>query len=257
MARTFQDFASKGSGCASSHSFARSRLRIRTNIAIPILPISRDSRYSAVSFFEHVSLSYTSNRDTLHPRQILLSPLVKFSYHSLADSYFIWTTSSWLCIMRFCGIHLPTYIEREKQLGFDLGPRMWERYRSTKIIEMINVQGMSVPSWTWTIDRESKIYEVLEEFKNLGPGAFSCYTYGPDAVLDHHMWKYSCWPEKNFPFIVRPIPPGLRHLHHSYLTAINLAMARFERRQAKKTAKRDGVRYRKKKTIMPGSWIEC
>ena len=157
--------------------------------------------------------------------------------------------------MRFCGICIPTYIEHETRLGINLSTCSWEKYRSEKMIEMISVEGTEVPSWRWTINRESEAYEVLEEFKNFGPGAFRWYTFGANAAAYHSQWKMVCAPEWNFPFIMTPIRANWRH-DPSYQVAANLAMARFDRRQAKKIAKRDGFKNWKKKTVMPGSWIE-
>jgi hypothetical protein len=107
-------------------------------------------------------------------------------------------------------------------------------------------------SWDWFIDVNGKAFEVLEEFKNFGPGDvdyFARYVCGPGSLGN---WPFF-FSRRDFYVTVAKL--GL--WDEKSAAIVQLAEDRFERRWQKKTmklARAQGILQRGPK--VPGAWID-
>lgn len=107
-------------------------------------------------------------------------------------------------------------------------------------------------SWDWFIDANGKAFEVLEEFKNFGPGAVDDMAYflrGPESLANwpffYPRWDYYVTEAK------------FASWDEDVATNAQLAEDRFERRwqkKAMKLARAQGILQRGPK--VPGAWID-
>jgi hypothetical protein len=104
-------------------------------------------------------------------------------------------------------------------------------------------------SWDWFIDANGKAFEVLEEFKNFGPGVVDENAYCPGS-LDNWPFFYPRWDFYG-------TRARFRSWDENSAAITQLAEDRFERRwrkKAMKLARAQGLLQRGPK--VPGAWID-
>jgi hypothetical protein len=108
-------------------------------------------------------------------------------------------------------------------------------------------------SWEWFIDPEGSAFDVLEEFKNFGPGLHD---------LQDSFWNLELARDRNWPFFypswqycVQEREEG--STYETYIAIARRAEERFERRWYKKVmklARAQGLFHKGPK--IPGGWID-
>jgi hypothetical protein len=177
-----------------------------------------------------------------------LMSVVEYSFESRSLG------GEWINILLESGVNVADYLRTEYRLHFDSSkslPMMqefWETdYRPRYLI--ISEETLSI-SWEWFIDPEGKAFDLLEEFKNSGPGRHDEWFDGYQPIL-----------ALNWPFFYPRWPCFLKY--ESYLVddeeieILRHAKARFERRwnkKAMKLARAQGITHRGPK--LPGAWID-
>lgn len=173
---------------------------------------------------------------------------------------------SWLEMLKTCGVNISSYLETESTLIDKFGFNPYTNGRKMKKITL-DFDGLPMPSWRWELPTESSIIEVMEEFRNLGPGKMELEPFwlDPEGPDDFKSWKaenlYPDWSQ--FPFLLSPLDlvnvddDILYALWHreTYNLAVEIRDKRIARRQAKKWRKaRAGDKPLSNK--MPGTWVE-
>jgi hypothetical protein len=163
---------------------------------------------------------------------------------------------AWLDILAELRLDVVGYLRNEYCFHFDPSKSlpMLEGYLSTDFRARCLIVSEETPaiSWDWFIDANGKAFEVLEEFKNFGPGA-----------VDDMAWYYGC-PRSlnNWPFFYPRWDfygawARFRSWDEDSAAIAQLAEDRFERRWQKKAvklARAQGILQRGPK--VPGAWID-
>lgn len=179
---------------------------------------------------------------------------------------------TWLEILRRAGVCLSNYLEQEHQLLL----REWDGFHvdsydntpdtavTTRRITMVKIGGFMAPTWRHCTDPDSHAYEVLEEFKNLGPGRSDWLPPLPPYPThekDYKIWTTCKSPSDYFPFYPTPLRDEEHdmkrypYLYKTYDLAVKITTARFQQRQAKKMGKSRPKR-KAPASKMPGSWVD-
>jgi hypothetical protein len=156
---------------------------------------------------------------------------------------------AWLDILTEMRLDVAEYLRTEYCFHFDPSKSLpildGDRRTDYRARRLVVSEETPAISWDWFIDANGKAFEVLEEFKNFGPGA-----------VDDMDWYHGCLRLRNWPFFY----PRWAHDESWYesSTAIaQLAKDRFERRwhkKAMKLARAQGILQRGPK--VPGAWID-
>jgi hypothetical protein len=163
---------------------------------------------------------------------------------------------AWLDILIELRIDVVEYLRTEYSHHFDPSkslPMLRKNYRTDfRPRYLIISEETPSASWDWFINAEGKAFDVLEEFKNFGPGRHDVLRalQNPGAAYN--------WP---FFYPVRQwCVQQLREYpscHKDTIAIAQLAEDRFERRwhkKAMKLARAQGIIHRGPK--MPGAWID-
>jgi hypothetical protein len=166
----------------------------------------------------------------------------------------------WLDILMGSRIDVVEYLRTEHRLHFDpsrsLPMLRSERYHDYRARYLIISEEPPSLSWDWFIDAEGNAFEVLEEFKNFGPGRHALYNdyYQPSSMPNwpffYHRWHWLA--ERKAHGLLYKV-----QIAHAQLAHAQLAEERFERRWHKKGAKlarAQGLARRGLK--IPGAWID-
>jgi hypothetical protein len=164
---------------------------------------------------------------------------------------------AWLDILTEMRLDVVEYLRTEYCFHFDPSkslPMLEEDFHRTYPHARRLVVSEETPSisWDWFIDANGKAFEVLEEFKNFGPGAVNdidWFGLFPGSLVT---WPFF-YPRWDF--------SGTRARFRSWFgnsaAIVQLAEDRFERRwqkKAMKLARAQGVLQRGPK--VPGAWID-
>jgi hypothetical protein len=152
---------------------------------------------------------------------------------------------AWLDILTELRLDVVEYLRTEYCFHFDPSkslPMLDADWRTDdRARRLVVSEEMPAISWDWFIDANGKAFEVLEEFKNFGPGAIS-------GLIDSNKWPffYHRWDRAKF-----------RSWDENSAAIAQLAEDRFERRwhkKATKLARAQGLLQRGPK--VPGAWID-
>jgi hypothetical protein len=163
---------------------------------------------------------------------------------------------AWLDILTELRLDVVEYLRTEYRFHFDPSKSLpilsadWRTdYRARRLV--VSEETPSI-SWDWFIDANGKAFEVLEEFKNFGPGAvddIDWFVHGPRS-LNNWPFFYPIWDF--YGTRARFIP-----WYEITPAKVQLAEDRFERRwqkKAMKLARAQGILQRGPK--VPGAWID-
>jgi hypothetical protein len=162
---------------------------------------------------------------------------------------------AWLDILTELRLDVAEYLRTEHCIHFDPSKSlpMLEGNEETdfRARRLIVSEEPPAISWDWFIDANGKAFEVLEEFKNFGPGA-----------VDRVDWYHGCPMLCNWPFFYSRwdfywTRASFRTRNEDPPAIVQLAEDRFERRwqkKAMKLARAQGILQRGPK--VPGAWID-
>jgi hypothetical protein len=158
---------------------------------------------------------------------------------------------AWLDILTEMRLDVVEYLRTEYCFHFDPSkslPMLEEDFHGKYPHARRLVVSEETPSisWDWFIDANRKAFEVLEEFKNFGPGAVD--------IID---WYRGCPRLCNWPFFYPRWAFIVRFRNKNSAAIAQFAEDRFERRwqkKAMKLARAQGILQRGPK--VPGAWID-
>ena len=157
----------------------------------------------------------------------------------------------WVDTLRRSGVDVVKYLQTERT-RYSLDSRslhMFRPYLSLYEAErylMISEETQRI-SWDWYVDPSGKAFEVLEEFKNFGPGVYSDY-YEQCDMLELWPFIYSDWQD-----CARKVHLGFANLEEKRIARI--FEDRMEYRQQKKDVKLARAQGVRKGQKVPGAWI--
>ncbi|CAM1504755.1 Fc.00g023460.m01.CDS01 [Cosmosporella sp. VM-42] len=181
----------------------------------------------------------------------------------------------WAEILQAAGVDLRSYLDWEIpycEKHFGNGEPYNHNKDWPREFRLEQVSGFTMPAWRRRMKPDGHAFEVRNEFQQLGPFRLRPTSYRLiNEVLYHHqpsgrIWKNASqigW-EHDWPFFVPAVNDDLTGLYDnpnwesiipSYREARWLMEQRFERRQQRKLLKRGQLKKRRR-AIMPGSWVE-
>jgi len=164
----------------------------------------------------------------------------------------------WLDALRSAGVDVVEYLRGELQYrryDSELQLTMLQPHRKHNYRERYLVISEDPPkvSWEWFIDPEGSAFDVLEEFKNFGPGSHGLWSAFESSELARDWnWPFF-YPGWQYCVQIR----GNNWAKEEYIAIARRAEERFERRWYKKVmklARAQGLFYKGPK--IPGGWID-
>jgi hypothetical protein len=194
----------------------------------------------------------------LHTSRILEGGTILDEIMDVADSPFesYGLGGEWLAILESSSIDIGKYLRTERDYHYDetsplttphMKANMADGYRYRYMVFSENTPRIS---WDWYIDPEGHAFEVLHEFRNMGPIS---HLPKQDFQLPERMfnWPYFYPRWQSFRSALRA-----EEMRSPCKTLIKIFDNRFERRWLKKVRKLRRVQGIGENPKVPGAWID-